>query len=152
MCRICQIGRIGLAVASLLVVTMGTQALAETPAGNVKRNELQRQQAQDELNLKIKQSQEANRPGLTQDQIKELQQQSLDQLDSQRQFQDDQSRRQQQLEHATQGQPAARQSEVLELQKLLFDRDKIQEPQRDESRPGPPEVVKWPQPPAPYSP
>jgi hypothetical protein len=129
-------------VALIAAATVSLPVAAQSPAGDIKQNQLQRQQSQDELTLKMKQSQEANRPTLTPEQRKELEQQHKEQVDDQRQLQDSQSRRQQQLEQSIQGQPAPRQTELLDLQQLLFGREQIQEPQRDEMRPGPPEVVK----------
>jgi TolA-binding protein len=128
--------------ALIAAAAVSLSAAAQSPVGDIKRDQLQRQQSQDELTLKMKQSQEANRPTVTPDQRKDLEQQHVDQLENQRQLQDSQSRRQQQLEQSIQGQPASRQTELLDLQQLLFGREKIQEPQRDETRPGPPEVVK----------
>lgn len=133
--------RISSAIVLAAVLAAG-QSVAQAPVGDFQKNQTQRQQTQDELNLKIKQYQEANRPNVTPEQRKDLDQQHQDQLESQRQLQQDQSRRQQQLEQSIQTQPETRQKELLNLQELLFGREKIQEPRRDQPRPGPPEVVK----------
>src|SRR5574341_1272045 len=133
--------RVGVLSAIALAAALEAgQSLAQAPVGDFQQNQLQRQQSQDEVSLKIKQYQDANRPTVTPERRKELESQQGEQVEAQRQLQQDQYRRQQQLEQSIQTQPETRQKELLNLQELLFGREKIQEPQRDQPRPGPPEV------------
>ena len=101
-----------------------TAAYAQTPDAAIKQNLLQRQQQQDELSLKIQQSQQLLQPQLNASQRNKLSELYLQQQVDQQEQQSRQLQRQIELEQSSRLFGAEGQRLRLEIQLRQFDRDR----------------------------
>ncbi|HSD60820.1 MAG TPA: hypothetical protein VLC55_08200 [Burkholderiales bacterium] len=113
-------------LAAVLLAALPGVAWGQT--GTVRDTQIQRQQAQDEVVQKIKQSQEINRPVLTPEQRHDLEQEQREAQTRQQEQQLDQSRRAQQLEQAVRPLAEPQQEQQRALQEQGFERERIQVP------------------------
>ena len=111
--------------AALLAALPG---IAWGQTGTARDTQLQRQQSQDEVVQKIRQSQELNRPVLTPEQRQELEREQREAQTRQQEQQLDQARRAQQLEQAVRPLPEPQQAEQRAVQEQGFERERIQAP------------------------
>jgi hypothetical protein len=101
-----------------------TAAYAQTPDAAIKQNLLQRQQQQDELSLKIQQSQQLLQPQLNASQRNRLSELYLQQQVDQQEQQSRQLQSQIELEQSSRPLGAEGQRLRLEIQLRQFDRDR----------------------------
>src|SRR5512134_2141800 len=111
--------------AALLAILPG---IAWGQAGTARDTQLQRQQSQDEVVQKIRQSQEMQRPVLSPEQRQDLEREQRDAQLRQQEQQLEQARRAQQLEQEVRPLPEPQQAEQRALQEQGFERERIQQP------------------------
>jgi len=112
------------ATAACLACVGLSAAFAQTPAGGVEGQLLQRQQYQDELLLRQRQFQERLDPSLTPAQRQEVDRRQFEQSQRQRQQHDEQIQRHLQLEQVLPQMPEARQQEQLQLEQQRSSRER----------------------------
>ena len=95
-------------------------------AGAARDTQLQRQQAQDEVVLKIRQSRELSRPGVSSEQKQDLEREQREAQARRQEQHWDQARRAQQLELGVRPLAEPQQSQQRELQDQGFEREQIQ--------------------------
>lgn len=113
-----------------LLALVAEPVAAQSPASGIQQHQQLRDQAQQEVVTKMKQSQEVTRPNVSPEDRRALEAEHAEELRQQRQRSGDQQRRQQQLDQSARPQPDPEQQRLLELQRQGFQRE-------DASVPGP---------------
>jgi len=126
------------ALAAAVLALAAGEGAAQPPAAGIQQHRELRDQAQQEVVEKVRQSQELNRPQLSPEEKGRLEAEQAQELRQERQRSDDRQRRQQQLEQATRTLPDPEQQRLMELQRQGFQREdaSLPAPKPDPALPG----------------